>query len=73
MPPRKLNEDLIEQMAFVGPKSRSRKFVSPNKIEDKYSGIGDVWTRTRGYEFFLYHYVRINHKASICHPLEMNL
>lgn len=29
--------------------------------------------RTRGYEIFLYHYVRRIHKEPICHPWEMNL
>lgn len=42
MPPRKLNEDLIELMAFVSPKSRRKKIASTDQIEDKYSEIGDL-------------------------------
>ena len=60
-------------MDFVGPKSRRSKFASLDKIEDKYIEVGDIRTRTRGCELFLYHYVRRNHKAPICHPWEMNL
>ena len=71
--PQKLNEGLIEQMEFVGPKSKRSNFSSQDKVEEKYSQVGDVWTQTRGYELFLYHYVRRNHKAPICHPCEMNL
>ena len=60
-------------MDFTGPKSRRSNFTSSDKLEDNYSEVGYAWTRTRGYELFLYHYVKRNHKAPICHPWEMIL
>ena len=63
--PQKLNEDLIEQMEFAGPKSKKGKFALLDKVEDMYNEVGDVQIWTRGYELFLYHYVRKNHKAPI--------
>ena len=39
VPHKKLNEDLIEQMDFVGPKSRRSNFSSPDKLEGKYSEV----------------------------------
>ena len=68
-----MNEDLIEQMDFARPKSRRSKFSSLDKLEDKYSEVGYIWRRMRGYELFLYHYVRRNHKVPIYHPSKMNL
>ena len=46
IPPRRLNEDLIEQMEFLGHKSKRSKFSSLDKLKDKYSEVSDIWTRT---------------------------
>lgn len=66
---------MIDQMQAPVPKSRRLKQHLPDRdqLEDRYKYFGDVWTRLRGYELFLFHYLRRNREVSLCNPWVTNL
>lgn len=42
-------------------------------MEDKYKGVGDMWTTIRGHELFLYHYLSWNKEMPLSNPWTTNL
>lgn len=67
---RKINQDMINQMSSPGAKSRRSKanLLVCDQLEDDFKEIGDVWTRIRGHELFLYHYSWRSKPTPISNP-----
>lgn len=74
-PARKLNQDIIDKLQSPGPKSRRSKqhFHRKDQLEDRFKGVGDVWTKVRGYELFLFHFLRKDIEMLICNLWITNL
>lgn len=70
-----MNQDIIDILQSLGPKSRRSKQHFPRKdqLEDKFKGVGDVWTKVRGYELFLFHFLRKDKEVPIYNPWTTNL
>lgn len=66
----KLNQDLLDQLPGSTPKpKRSAEW----KLEDNNSDVGYVYTTTRGYELFMFHYHRHEKPEPICNRWKLNL
>lgn len=66
---------MIDQMQALGPKSRRSKQHLPgwDQLEDRCKDVEDVWTRVRGYELFLFHYLRRNREVPLCNHWVTNM
>lgn len=69
---RALNQDLLNQFSASSMKSRGVK-SKEDDLEDNQEFVGDIWTKIRGYDLFMFHWKRRMSLEPVSNPWRLNI